>query len=203
MIHPAHWERLASSPPDEVCARSGATYDAGSNAYTLPLLNGLVQASVADRKVWCSDRRGLPGKDASYNVALLAVVYLIEARSAPLSGEWTTPQALPAGAFFFRGPHAVPTSDVAERYAHDRSGFLEAGLRLGGSQVEGGDACIELQALPRVPMRLVLWLADDEFPAQVTALFDRRVDQQLPMDVLYSLMRYVTSELVRAAGGAG
>lgn len=199
MIHPAHWERLASLPPNDVCVRSGATYDAASSLYTLPLLNGLVRISVPDRKVWRLDIHPLSGKDASFHVALLSVVYLIEARSAPLAGEWTTPEALPAGAFFFRGPHAVPSAEVAERFAHDKDGFLDAGRRLGGREVEGGDACIELQTLPRIPMRLALWLADDEFPAQVTMLFDRRVDQQLPMDVLYSLMRHVTSELVCAA----
>jgi len=197
MIHPAHWERLESLPSDDVCARSGATYDPASNAYTVPLLNERIRVSVADRTVWRSDNV------TSFNVALLSVVYLIEARSAPQSGEWTTPEALPAGSFFFRGPHAVPTSEVAQRFARDKDLFLEAGRRLGARAVEGGDACVEIQALPRIPMRLVLWLADDEFPAQVTVLFDRRVDQQLPMDVLHGLMRHVTSELVRIAGRAG
>jgi len=96
----------------------------------------------------------------------------------------------------------MPTAEVERRFGHDQEGFLAAGSRLGGEKVEAGDASVQLQALPRIPVQLVLWLGDEEFPSKITILLDRLVDQHLPLDVLYCVARHVTSSLLRAGLGA-
>lgn len=201
MIHEAHWERLASLAPDDVCRRSGARYDAGSGVYALQLLDRYVLIDPTGQSVrWCDEshqaRRG-PG----YDVALVAAVYLIEAKQINPAGEWVTAETLRSGAFFFRGPHAIPTAEVAGGFGNDRDAFLMAGEKLGGISADWGDACVQLQVLPRVAVRIVLWLGDDEFSGRATMLFDSLVDEHLPLDVLHTMARYVTLALVRAADG--
>ena len=200
MIHESHWERLASLAPDDVCRRSSAWYDAGSGVYTLPLLDRCVLIDPGGRAVRWREDSPLVSQGPGYDVALVAVVYLVEARQINPAGEWVTAESLRSGAFFFRGPHAIPTAEVAGRFGEDRDTFLIAGEKLGGVSADWGDACVQLQALPRVAVRLVLWLGDDEFPGRATMLFDSLVDEHLPLDVLHTMARYVTSSLVRAAG---
>ena len=203
MVHEAHWERLASLVPDDVCRRSDARYDPASLRYTLQLLNRRVQVDTAGRTVRWRDECRQEDREPGYDVALIAVVYLIEAKEIRPAGEWVTAESLRAGAFFFRGPHAVPTAEVAGRFGHDPDAFRRAGNRLGGKPVEWGDACIQVQVLPRIAVRLVLWLGDEEFPARVTMLFDRLVDDHLPLDVLHGMTRHVTSSLLQTADNGG
>lgn len=198
MIDETHWERLASLSSDGVCRRAGAQCDRATGRYVLPLLDRHVLVDPAGRSVSWRDARHQSERAPGYEVALVSVVYLIEAKEIRPAGEWVTPQSLPSGSFFFRGPHAMPTAEVERRFGHDHEAFLATGTRLGGKEVEAGDACVQLQVLPRIAVRLVLWLGDEEFAPRVTVLFDRLVDQHLPLDALHCVARYVTSSLLRA-----
>ena len=197
MIHETHWERLATLAPEEVCRRSGADHDPATGCYTLPLLDRRVQIDPAGCSVaWCDGDSTTAGHD----VTLLSVVYLMEAKEIAPAGEWVTAESLPSGSFFFRGLHVIPTAEVADRFGDDRDGFIEAGRRLGGASIEGGDACIQIQVLPRIALRLVLWLGDEDFPAQATMLFDGGVHEHMPLDALLLLAKHVARALVQAAG---
>jgi hypothetical protein len=202
MIHESHWERLASLAPDDVSHRTGARHDPDPSRYELPLLNRRVLVDPGRRTVmWGDEGRGAderPGHD----VTLLSVVYLNQALDIGAAGDWVPAESLPSGAFFFRGFHAIPTAQVAARFDGDAESFLQAGRDLDGAPVGWGDACIELRVLPRIPSRIVLWLGDEEFRSRANMLFDRLVDQHMPLDALLSLARYVTTALVEAADGA-
>ena len=202
MLHDSHWERLASLAPDDVCRRAGVRYDAATGCYLVPLLNRRVRVNPAARSVEWGDGAVEGERPPGYNATLASVVYLLEAQEMHPAGEWVTGESLPAGAFFFRGPHAMPTGNLERRFGKDPTAFLATGARLGGKPGDMGDACVELEALPRVAMRVVLWLGDEEFPSRVTMLFDRLVDAHLPLDALWCLAQYVASALVRE-GGAG
>ena len=202
MLHDSQWERLGSFAPDDVCRRAGVEYDGGAGCYLVPLLNRRVRVSPAARSVEWDDEGGEAGRPPGFMVALVAVVYLLEAKELPPAGEWVTGEMLPAGAFFFRGLHAIPTAEVARRFEDEPGELPAAGGRLGGKVVDVGDACVELEALPRVPVRVVLWVGDDEFPSRATMLFDRLAGEHLPLDALLSLAEYVASALV-AEGDVG
>ena len=198
MIHEVLWERLASLAPADVIRRTGACHDFARGHYTLPLIDRHVRVDPASRTMEWHDRshqaEGAPG----YNAALATAVYLIEAKESAPAGEWVTAESLPSGAFFFRGPHTIPTAEPAHKFGHDPNAFLMAGTRLGGQSVEWGDACIEIPVLPRIAVRLVLWLGDGEFPARATMLFDSLVDEHMPLDALYCMARHLVSAFLRA-----
>ena len=198
MIHESHWERLASLPPEDVCRRTGAGYDSSGEYYAMPLLDRCVHVSPVKRTVQWSDKNQQAEKAPGFHATLFSAVYLIEAKEINPSGQWVTCESLPAGAFFFRGPHLIPTDKVAQKLGHDRKAFLEAGLRLGGEEIERGDACVELRVVPRIPVRLVLWLGDEEFSPRVTMLFDQLADEQVPLDALHSMTHLVVNSMLEA-----
>jgi hypothetical protein len=62
--------------------------------------------------------------------------------------------------------------------------------------VDGGDRAYEFPFFPRLPVRLLLWLADAEFPARVVFLFDRTADQHLQLDGLWALGKALVNVLL-------
>ncbi len=76
---------------------------------------------------------------------------------------------------------------IAARFCADREGFKRVALRFGGRQVAYGDVAMELLPLPRVPVTVVFWREDEEFPARTYLLFDHTCEQHLPADILWSV----------------
>ncbi|GAB4260541.1 MULTISPECIES: DUF3786 domain-containing protein [Deferrisoma] len=198
-LHPAHWERLAARDPGEAARAAGARWDGGR--FLLPLLGRTVAVDPSARTVGFE---GDPGRPVGYQRALVAVAYLAGALEAPLRGEWVRFRDLPGGDAFFRGPHALPLPRLVEAFGAGPRGLLSAAAALGGRPVEGADAAAEVPALPRVPVRVLVWGAAGEFAPSATLLTDARSHLHLALDVLWALANVTVADLVRAGrGGEG
>jgi len=198
MIHSGLWDKLAKLRPESVCERSLAERDEATGGFLLPVLNRRYLIEPAARTVTLE---GAPAaaEPPAFHVQLLAVNYLIGARGVPLAGELTTAGQLPGGETFFRGSHGMPTEKLTDRFGSDADGFLAAGRALGGRPCEHGDAAVELPLLPKIPITVVLWLADPEFFARVSYLFDRSATVHLQLDALLAAAQLAQKELVGAA----
>ncbi len=177
------WRELAEADPHDIERNSLASFDEAAGAYTLRILGGdylIVPASRIVRNV--SD----PGRRPEHFIRLSAPIYLARARYVPPSGEWVG--ELPGGGFFFRGSHTLPLAAIAQKYGADKASFEEAGRNaLGGRPVRMGDAAIAFNVFPRVVMAFVLWLADEEFPARVSLLFDSNAGLHAALDVVWAM----------------
>ena len=67
------------------------------------------------------------------------------------------------------------------------SDFVARGFLLGGSLLPFGDASLKLMPLPRVPVAVILWAADDEFPGRADLLLDSACELHMPADVIWSM----------------
>jgi hypothetical protein len=113
--------------------------------------------------------------------------YLIHAKDIPLTGRLIKPVNLKGGEIFFRGSHALPLEGVALKYGHDREAFIKRGKELCGEPLEYGDASLRFLPLPRVPVTVILWLGDEEFPPGADLLFDSSCEMHLPLDIIWSI----------------
>lgn len=198
MIHPELWKQLSELDPADVCQRSGAEMADDGVAFRLPVLNERYCVHPLDRTM-CREGGADEGQSAGFHCQLSAVNYLIKAQDVPITGEWVAEKRFPTGPLFFRGPHELPVKKLEDRFGADGAAFESARRELGGRPVEHGDAAIELLVFPRLPITVVLWLADDEFPARVSYLFDRTADQHLLLDGLWSATHVVRDALLAAA----
>jgi hypothetical protein len=106
----------------------------------------------------------------------------------PPSGRLLSPLDVKGGHRFSAGTHVLPLAAVAEKYAKDRDAFIQKGLRYGAEEVPGyGDAYLRIYPLPRVPVTLILWLEDEEFPAKADLFFDSTCECQLALsDIVWA-----------------
>ncbi len=199
MIDAAHWESLAAMQPEDVCRRSMAAYDATTGCYELPILDRRVSIDPAAGTVAWAPGEDAGAKPPGFNYWLVSVNYLLGAKKLPPAGEWVAPRSLPYGEFFFRGPHELPTKKVADAFGDDPEAFLRAGLRLGGTKNVEGDAALVLPVLPRIPMKYILWIRDEEFPARVQILFDRNTPEHLQVDAILAACWLTTAALLGKA----
>jgi hypothetical protein len=87
----------------------------------------------------------------------------------------------------------LPLDRIEERFARDKAAFIEQGLKFGSEIISYGDAAVRLYPLPRVPVTIILWLQDEEYPARATLFFDSTVDFQLSLsDMVWSVAMMTT-----------
>ncbi|HWR58600.1 MAG TPA: DUF3786 domain-containing protein, partial [Thermodesulfovibrionales bacterium] len=113
--------------------------------------------------------------------------YFAMGKDVALSGRLIQPTNMKSGQLFFRGSHVLPLDKVAEKYGSDRESFSRKCQELGGTRLEYGDASFRLFPFPMVPVVVILWLADEEFPSRADLLFDAASEIQLPIDVIWSI----------------
>ena len=123
------------------------------------------------QRIWNAE-----GKDPGVAIRIILCHYLLQAGQGEIAGEWVSYRDFKDSAFFMAN-FQVNAEERIARYFTGRSGELEKAARqLGGRPCkaqQGGDICHYFQALPKVPLLLVFYDKDEEFPASCKRLFDR------------------------------
>jgi hypothetical protein len=187
------WSDLNQRDPEEVTARTGALSQ-----------DGLYHLSFLDRKLLIDPERrqvlpaGAPGADPGFRVCLTALLYLLKVDIAAL-GPAISPLELPGGATFFRGHHGLPQAPLEARFGQDVPAFVAAGQRLKAEPRPAGDAALAFQVFPGLLVEVILWGADEEFPAQVSFTVPAHLDLFWHLDAVWGLLSLVVQELLQAA----
>ena len=171
-------------------------FDRGGS-YEVAVLNRIYRIDTRNSDISQTHPPASAGPDL--NCGLAAVVYLVEAVDIEPTGEWVSPRDLPAGFEFFRGPHDVPVGRIVERFGADRDAFEAACRRLGGRPEPYADAAYSFHLFPRLPVAVLLWVQDDEFPARAAMLVDRTAGRHFPLDALLSALNVMQNALITAA----
>ena len=183
------WLILADLRPRDVCSGSGACFDEPSRSFTIRSFGIDFTVSLETRTITSSDKRsGLLLERYKDFFRLSVLWYLTSAKDIPASGRLIRPLDVKGGQRFFSGTHLLPLDRIEERFGRDRMAFIERGLRFGAEIVAYGDAAVRLYPLPRVPVTVILWLQDEEYPARATLFFDSTIDFQLSLsDIVWSV----------------
>jgi len=117
-------------------------------------------------------------------VLLLHYMSAIEIPAA--TGHWISYREIPGAAFYFGAFLKRAVEPLKKVFGQNLSGFSRAAEKLRAREIESGDAAFEFKALPAVPLQLILWTGDEEFPAEANILFDSTIGQILsPEDVAW------------------
>lgn len=187
------WKDLREHDPQEITRRTGARFEEG--AYHLRFLERTLVLDPVRRQ---SQVAGALQAEGGFRLCLTALLYLLKIDPA-LLGPGISPLELPGGATFFRGHHGIPNVLLEERFGRDVAGFVAAGKKLQGEIRPAGDASLALQVFPGLVVEVILWQADDEFPAQVSFTLPAHLDKFWFLDAVWGLLNLVTQELLAAA----
>jgi hypothetical protein len=66
-----------------------------------------------------------------------------------------------------------------------------------GGPLGMGDVGVKIQAFPFIPLALILWRGDAEFPAEGNLLFDDSIMEYLPVEDIVILAETVIWKLIK------
>jgi hypothetical protein len=181
------WALVAEKERAVICKQADVKYDFIANKYIMQSFGQELFVDVANYRITsCSPLGELLLHGLGHFFDLAALWYLGTAKNIPASGRMIRPTSLSGGEIFHKGTHVLPLSSIADRYCNDFEGFYSKGMDLGGQQLDYGDACLRLFPFPRVPVTMILWREDEEFPARADMFFDSTCERHLPTDVIWS-----------------
>lgn len=186
--------------PGEVAHRSGAAYarHEESGVFELPFFGTLLKVE------WPSGVVRHPGDPTEIDIAsrLLLLHYLVTTDGAAIAAKWIAFRNLPGGLGYEPAFRRRANQRVVQRFGTDLGGFETAARLLGGEPLRFGDASFLFRTLPRVWLAVVLHLADDEFPADASVLFDGAASHHLPTEDLAVLGGMLVNRLIKSAGNS-
>ncbi len=183
------WDALEVLLPKEVCSDAGVSFDEAARSYVIHSFGREFMVTPGTRAITSSDPRAAVFLDRYKDFFRLSVLgYLASAKNIPPTNRLIRPIDVKGGQRFFAGTHVLPLDRIEERFGRDKNAFIERGLGFNAEIFRAGDAAIHLHPLPRVPVTIILWLQDEEYPARVTLFFDSTVDFQLSLsDIVWSV----------------
>jgi hypothetical protein len=128
----------------------------------------------------------------------MLLYYFTTSDGAPPAGKWISFAELPNGRFYNQAFQGYSGKELARAFGENLTAFIEAATQLGGERLHFGDAAFAFQALPRVPLLVVYWLGDEDFPSTGQVLFDESASHYLPTDACAVLGSMLTQRLIKA-----
>jgi hypothetical protein len=186
------WKILDDLPVEDVCRRASVIYDDSKGVYVARSFGADFFVSVSERTISCDSPKSPLFLDKFKDFFRLSLLwYFTSAKDIPSTGRLIRPLDVKGGQRFFTGTHVLPLDRLAALYGSDKAAFIGRGRDFGAEIVKHGDAAVRLFPLPRVPITLILWLEDEEFPARVDLLFDSTCDLQISLsDIVWSLAMF-------------
>ncbi|MBF0200983.1 MAG: DUF3786 domain-containing protein [Desulfamplus sp.] len=186
LISPLFFDQLSQMKPDAVCERSLCTFNSATGTYELTVWNHKYLVRPHEYMIHSNPLKNGDAKLHPY-FDIFIIHYLLSVKNISASGIWISEKDIPGGSTFFRGPHEIPTHLVTEKFADARE-FLQGTRALQGVAVDNmGDAAVILEITPRIPVMVIYWERDEDFPAESKILYDETIIQHFPADVVYAL----------------
>ena len=190
------WDALAKRSADGVARATGADV-LPDGRYRLACLHETWVIDPQARTI-TKDQNDFGG-EWDRQAPFLILAYMIGARPAPISGKLVHPRDLAPGQECFKGQHAIDTSELARTFGKDGGALLEVCRTLAGTLSPQADASAILSIFPKLPVQVLVWLADDEFEARANLLVDAGALDHVPPDALATLANLLIRRLLLAA----
>jgi len=182
------WDILADLNARDVAINAKAFFNSYDSTYLLTCFGQDISISLRDRAISSVSKTGKFFVNYLGDYSRLSILrYLIHVKELPLSGQLVRPADLQGGDIFIKGSHILPLERAATYFSNCNNEFLNVGRSLGGTQHHYGDISLNIYPFPKVPVVLILWLGNEEFPSTVSLLLDSSCASFLPPDIIWSI----------------
>jgi hypothetical protein len=187
-------EQLAAiTDIEKQCKKSGARFLPAEKTVVIDYLNRFYRISVPGGDVSSiSSNEPVPLRDK-----ILILHYFTRASGIPLSGNSITYKELQEGINYYPTFFKRAIEPIITNFKDEPQQLLDAAATLGGHKAAYGDVAVSIDAFPRVPITLVLWRGDNEFPPNGSIMFDSTIINYLPTEDITILCEILAWKLVR------
>jgi hypothetical protein len=166
---------LKDKNPKRIADQSGADFEVdseGKTILTMDFLNKKVVITWPDLEFSFRESE----EELPIQQQVLLLHYLNGATGAKITGKWIAYQEVPDGKFYLDAFVRRAKNPMVQGFGHRPELLVKLTTEVYGARPQDeGDFSVVVQVLPMVPVALVLWKGDEEFPPEGTILFDRSI----------------------------
>jgi hypothetical protein len=178
---------------EEQCRNHGVQY-LDSNKITIEYLNRSYLITFPDTEISLIDSdEQVPPKDK-----ILILHYLTSTKSTPATGKLITFKQLPGVVSYFPVFSQRTIRPLLNCFGKEPELLIDTAAKLGGYKADYGDVSVTINAFPRVPITIVLWRGDDEFPSNGSIMFDANISDYLSTEDICVLCETIAWRLIRS-----
>ena len=188
-------EKLSQEPFEVILKRSGFE-SPDKDTFRFPFLDRIYR--VGFPRFEFEEAGGK--KEIPLQEQVLILHYMSAGEIPEATGHWISYREIPGATFYYGAFLKRAVNPLKKVFGHNLTDLSRAAEKLNTKKIDNGDVALEIKVLPAVPLQLILWKADDEFPAEANILFDSTIGQILsPEDVawLASMVVYRLMALAR------
>lgn len=192
-------QELSRIEPDIIAKYSGARKKRSDNnigVLSLEFLNKSIMISWPEIAFSYADS----DRDISLQQQVLILHYLLGCCSSNVDktkGEWISFQDISDGRFYMDAFNKRAKEPLLKTFGANPNKMVEMTTKAYDAfQTDIGDFSVIVKALPRVPVALVLWEGDDEFPPEGNMLFDKSVQSILSAEDIATLAGMIVYPLM-------
>jgi len=175
------------------CRRCGVRFLKPEKTISLDYLNRTYLITYPEASLSRQDSE----EDVSLTDKILLLHYVTQAKGTPLSGELISFKEISDAAGYFPTFYQRAIKPLVTYFGDSPERLLETAQLIGGRKADYGDVSVTVPALNMVPLTLVLWKGDAEFPPEGTIMFDRTITDYLPTEDIIYLCQSTSWRLVK------
>ena len=191
-------EELQNRNPHHICRASAALCIEEGKRLTgirLMFLNRPITIDWPDVAFHQESREEIPIKQK-----ILVLHYLNGACSEDLTGDWISYKDIPSARFYLDAFNRRVKIPLVSTFGEHPDRLPPIAMELYGATTSSlGDVSVQIQALPKVPITLVIWKGDEEFPCDGTILFDSSIKDTLSAEDISELTSQVVYPMIAKA----
>jgi hypothetical protein len=179
---------------EQLCLKSGARYlvTGFQKEIIIEYLNQSYRVTMPNIEILPTDsQEEVPIRDK-----VVILHYLLSAKGTPITDELITFKELPGGGNYFRTFSKRAIEPLVEHFRGQPHLLIDAARKLDGHRATYGDVAVAIDAFSRVPIIIILWQGDEEFPPQGSMLFDAAISDYLSTYDVTVLCESITWKLV-------
>jgi hypothetical protein len=175
------------------CRRCGARFLKPEKTISLDYLNRTYLITYPEASLSRQDSEEV----VSLTDKILLLHYVTQAKGTPLSDELISFKEISDAAGYFPTFYQRAIKPLVTYFGNSPERLLETAKLVGGRRADYGDVSVTVPALNMVPLTLVLWKGDAEFPPEGTIMFDRTITDYLPTEDIIYLCQSTSWRLVK------
>jgi hypothetical protein len=192
-------EEISKKNPLHLCRLSGGQFIEKANepnSIQIKFLNRMVTISWPDL-IFSQDF----DKEIAIKEKILILHYLNNANKEDLTGELIAYQEIPSARFYLSSFNARSRDPFIAAFGENPDKLPVVAQELFAAQMASmGDVSVTIQAFPKVPITLIIWRGDEEFPPNGTILFDSSIkDNLLSAEDISELVSMIVYPLIAKA----
>jgi hypothetical protein len=175
-------EKLVTESFDTIIQRTGFEFVA-DDLFRVPFLNQVYRIFFPEFRF---EDEADSQKEVPIQEQILILHYMLSPAPSPLTDNWLSYREIPGASFYYSSFVRRAIDPLKKVFGQNIDNFIRAADLLGGKSIDTGDAGYEFRLFPNIPVRLILWAGDEEFPAEANMVFDENIGGMLsPEDIAW------------------